>query len=83
MSWPGSRKGNPASILLTRATISTPDVYGDLPRFLMPIAPLLLFSLRDSIPRDRRVLWPAALLAAVLASAAMVGFRSVLGFRVP
>ena len=59
------------------------DVFGDLPRFLMPIAPLLLFSLRDSIPRDRRVLWPAALLAAVLASAAMVGFKNVLGFRVP
>ena len=49
----------------------------------MPIAPLLLFSLRDSIPRDRRVLWPAALLAAVLASAAMVGFRHVLGFKLP
>lgn len=58
-------------------------VYGDLPRFLTPIAPLLLYSLRDTIPRDRRVLWPAALVAAVLASAAMVGFRNVLGFKLP
>jgi hypothetical protein len=59
------------------------EVYGDLPRFLMPITPLLLFSLRDWIPRDRRVLWPAVLLSAVLASAAQVGFKNIVGFMCP
>jgi hypothetical protein len=59
------------------------EVYGDLPRFLMPITPLLLFSFRDWIPRDRRVLWPAVLLSALLASAAQVGFNNVFGFKLP
>jgi len=57
------------------------DVYGDLPRFLMPITPLLLFAFRDWIPRDRRVLWPATLLSVLLASAAQVGFKNVFGFK--
>jgi uncharacterized BrkB/YihY/UPF0761 family membrane protein len=59
------------------------DVGWDLPRFLMPIFPLLLFSLRDWIPRDRRVLWGAAGLSALLASSAMVGFKEVFGFKLP
>ncbi len=59
------------------------DIAGDLPRFLIPVIPLLLFSLRDWIPRDRRVLWGGAVLSAFLSSAAMVGFKNVFGFRLP
>jgi hypothetical protein len=51
------------------------------PRYLTPVLPLLLFSLRDWIPRDRRVLWAAALVSALLASAAEVHFQNVFGFR--
>jgi hypothetical protein len=59
------------------------DVAGDFPRFLIPAVPLLVFSLRDWIPHDRRVLWAAAVLSALLASAAQVGFKNVFGFRLP
>jgi hypothetical protein len=52
-------------------------------RFLIPVVPLLLFSLRDWIPKDRRVLWGAAVISALLSSAAIVGFRQVFGFRLP
>lgn len=55
----------------------------DLSRFLMPVFPVFLLSLRDWIPKDRRVLWGAALLSALLSSAAMVGFKNVFGFRLP
>jgi hypothetical protein len=55
----------------------------DLPRFLMPIYPLLLLSLRNWIPKNRLVLWAAAGLSALMASAAMVGFRNVFGFSLP
>lgn len=54
-----------------------------LPRYMLPIVPLLLFSLRDWIPRDRRVLWAGALLSALVASAGIVGFKNVFGFRLP
>jgi hypothetical protein len=60
-----------------------PGIVGDLPRFLIPVLPFVLFSLRDWTPRDRRVLWGAAVLSALLASAHMVGFRNVFGFRLP
>jgi hypothetical protein len=49
-------------------------------RFLIPAVPLLLFSLRNWIPKDRRVLWGAAMLSALLSSAALAGFRNVFGF---
>lgn len=52
-------------------------------RFLIPVLPLLLFSLRDWIPRDRRVLWGGAVLSALLSSAALVHFKNVLGFMLP
>jgi len=55
----------------------------NLPRFFIPVLPLLLFSLRDWIPRDRRVLWTAAVLSALLASAGVVSFRKVFGFKLP
>jgi len=52
-----------------------------LPRFVIPVLPLILFSLRDWIPKDRRVLWTVGALSALLASSAMVGFKNVFGFR--
>ncbi len=52
-------------------------------RFLVPIVPLLVFSMRDWIPRDRRVLWGAAVLSALLASAELIHFQNVFGFRLP
>jgi hypothetical protein len=58
-------------------------VFEDLPRFLMPVAPLVLFSLRNWILKDRRVLWGAAGLSALLASATIVGFKNVFGFKLP
>jgi hypothetical protein len=58
------------------------DVAGDLPRFLLPVAPLLLYSLRDWIPKSRSLLWAGAALSALLSAAAMVGFQHVFGFRV-
>ncbi len=66
--------------------VSYEDVDGvawEFNRFLIPVFPLLLFSLRDRIPKDRRVLWGAAALSALLASAAMVGFKNVFGFKLP
>jgi hypothetical protein len=59
------------------------DIAYYFPRFLLPVAPLLLFSLRDWIPKDRRVLWGGAALSALLSTAAVVGFRNVFGFRLP
>lgn len=59
------------------------DIVGDFPRFLMPAAPMLVFSLRDRIPNDRRILWATAFLSALLASAAQVGFKNVFGFGLP
>ena len=44
---------------------------------MVPALPLLLFSLRHSIPHDRRVLWGAAVLSALMASADLVHFRNV------
>jgi hypothetical protein len=66
--------------------VSTDSVEGvawEFNRFLIPVFPLLLFSLRDWIPKDRRVLWGAAALSALLASAAMVGFKNVFAFKLP
>jgi xanthosine utilization system XapX-like protein len=52
-------------------------------RFIIPIVPLLVFSLRNWIPRDRRLLWAAAGLSALLSAAEQVGFKNVFGFRLP
>jgi hypothetical protein len=52
-------------------------------RFMIPVLPLLVFSLRDWIPRDRRVLWGAAAVSALLSSAMLVHFKSVFGFNLP
>lgn len=54
-----------------------------IPRYLIPVLPLLLFALRDWIPRYRRVIWVGAILSALVASAGIVGFKNVFGFRLP
>jgi uncharacterized BrkB/YihY/UPF0761 family membrane protein len=51
-------------------------------RFLIPVLPVLVFALRDWIPHDRRFIWGAAVLSALLASAALVHFPNVFGFQV-
>ena len=45
------------------------DIAWFIPRFFIPVLPLLLYSLRDWIPRKRRLLWELALLSALVASA--------------
>jgi hypothetical protein len=65
-------------------TFNSPEYIDDqFQRFLLPAFPLFLFALRDWIPHDRRVLWAAAVLAALLTSAHVVGFRNVFGFKLP
>jgi hypothetical protein len=49
-------------------------------RFLIPVLPLLVYSCRELIPRDRRILWGTAMLSALLSSAGLVHFRNVFGF---
>jgi hypothetical protein len=57
------------------------EVVWHFSRFVIPVLPLLVFAMRDWIPRDRRVLWGAAILTALLASADLVHFQNVFGFR--
>ena len=65
-------------------TFNAPEyIVWSLPRYLIPVVPLLFFALRDWIPRDRRALWGSALLSAWLAAAAVVSFKNVFGFRLP
>jgi hypothetical protein len=52
-------------------------------RFLIPVLPLLVFSLRHWIPKDRRVLWGAAVVSALMSSATIVHFKNIFGFRLP
>jgi len=54
-----------------------------LHRYLIPVLPIFLFSLRDWIPRQRWLLWCGAVLSAPLSAAAVVGFKNVFGFRLP
>jgi hypothetical protein len=53
------------------------------PRFLIPVLPMYLFSLRDWIPRSRPLLWAGAITSALLASSAVVSFKKVFGFSLP
>jgi Gpi18-like mannosyltransferase len=59
------------------------DIALALDRYLAPCLPLLLSAMRDWIPRDRRVLWGAAVVSALLSAAAVVSFRNVFGFKLP
>ena len=52
-------------------------------RLSLPMLPLYLFLLREWIPHDRRVLWGGAVLSALLASADLIHFRNVFGFKLP
>jgi Gpi18-like mannosyltransferase len=59
------------------------DIASAFDRYLVPCLPLLLSAMRDWIPRDRRVLWGAAVVSALLSAAAVVSFRNVFGFKLP
>ena len=52
-------------------------------RYLEPSLPLLLFAMHDWIPRDRRVLWGAGVISALLSAAVVVSFRNIFGFNLP
>jgi hypothetical protein len=64
-------------------TYNDRDIFLAFDRYLAPGLPLLLFAMRDWIPRDRRLLWGGALLAALLSAAEVVSFKNVFGFRLP
>jgi hypothetical protein len=59
------------------------DIVLAFDRYLAPGLPLLLFAMRDWIPRDRRLLWGGAVLSALLSAAVVVSFKNVFGFRLP
>ena len=49
-------------------------------RYSIPIIPFLLFAACNWLPTNRFVLWPLAILSALIASSGIVGFKSVFGF---
>jgi len=53
------------------------------PRFVIPVLPFLLFAAGDWLPINRFVVWPLAVFSALIASSALVGFRTVFGFALP
>jgi hypothetical protein len=55
-------------------------IVGHFPRYLLPIVPILLYALRDWIPRVRPLLWVGAMLSALLSAAARVGFENLIRF---
>jgi len=57
-----------------------PYIAGHFPRYLLPVVPILLYSLRDWIPRVRPLLWAGAVLSALLSAAARVGFENLIRF---
>jgi hypothetical protein len=52
-----------------------------IPRFVLPVLPLMLFTVRKWIPQDRRILWPLAALSIVVNTVVLVGFKAVFGFK--
>jgi hypothetical protein len=54
-----------------------------IPRFVLPVLPLMLFAVRKWIPRDRRILWPLAALSIVFNTVVLFGFQNVFGFKLP
>ncbi len=56
------------------------EVLAYWPRFVIPILPMLLLPLGDALPKNSRILWPAAALSALLASSSVVTFKAVFGF---
>jgi hypothetical protein len=53
-----------------------------LPRYALPVYPFLLFSAQNWLPKRRLVLWILVIASALLASADLVGFKTVFGFAV-
>jgi len=58
-------------------------IVGDFPRFLLPVVPILLYSLRDWIPRFHTLLWIGGVMSALLSAAARVGLDSLFPFGSP
>jgi hypothetical protein len=56
------------------------DIAGELTRYTIPVYPFLVFSFREWLPKNRFVYWPLVLLSGLIASADLVGFRTVFGF---
>jgi len=52
-----------------------------IPRFILPVLPLVLFAVRKWIPQDRRILWPLAAISIVFNTVVLFGFKSVFGFK--
>jgi hypothetical protein len=52
-----------------------------IPRFILPVLPLILFTVRKWIPQNRRILWPLAALAIAFNTIALFGFKTVFGFK--
>ena len=50
------------------------------PRLAIPIFPLMLFGSREWLPKHRFVYWTLFLISAMVASANLVGFRTIFGF---
>ena len=62
------------------ACYSYGEVARHLPRFAIPVMPFLLFIARNWLPNNRFLVWPMAVLSALIASSALVGFEAVFGF---
>jgi hypothetical protein len=58
------------------------DIAWAWPRFMVPVLPVLLFSVRRWLPVNRWVLWPSTVLCSLLALAKIVHFKHVFGFAV-
>jgi hypothetical protein len=50
---------------------------GNFPRFAIPILPLVFLALLRWLPKDRRLLWCAAVIAAPLAAFSAIGIQNV------
>jgi hypothetical protein len=50
-------------------------------RFIVPALPLILFTVRKWIPRNRRILWPLAAAAILFNTVVLFGFKTVFGFK--
>ena len=45
-------------------------------RFLIPVLPILIWGMRDCLPKSRAIIWSLALICSVCSVAALVGFRT-------
>ena len=49
-------------------------------QYILPILPIILFIVRDSLPQKRSLLWGMAAISSVMASCSAIGFKGVFGF---